>query len=214
MINPAVAVTIPIQSTAPLSVVRPNTTLAPMIPAPAATRVSPRLFSSLDAIGISFRKHSNVMLNDGHPGHLRAMVPLRTGRLAARQCSWMYMDRHADTRATGRRRSLRPMRPDELERRLLERLDALGPAPRAELLHDLMLPDFRPSRPDRRVLGLPAEPVLRRVADRLRGGSDAASGASWHAAGSGLSPLSTASWRCSVARKCLPRKTSGSACVH
>ena len=33
------------------------------------------------------------------------------------------------------------MRPDELERRLQERLDALGPAPRAELLH-VMLPDF------------------------------------------------------------------------
>ena len=35
------------------------------------------------------------------------------------------------------------MRPDELERRLRERLDALGPAPRAELLHVLMLPDFK-----------------------------------------------------------------------
>jgi hypothetical protein len=34
------------------------------------------------------------------------------------------------------------MRPDELERRLRERLDALGPAPRAELLHVLMLLDF------------------------------------------------------------------------
>jgi len=34
------------------------------------------------------------------------------------------------------------MRPDELERRLRERLDALGPAPRPELLHVLMLPDF------------------------------------------------------------------------
>jgi hypothetical protein len=34
------------------------------------------------------------------------------------------------------------MRPDELERRLQERLDALGPAPRAELLHVLMLPVF------------------------------------------------------------------------
>jgi hypothetical protein len=34
------------------------------------------------------------------------------------------------------------MRPDELERRLHERLDALGPAPRAELLHVLTLPDF------------------------------------------------------------------------
>ena len=36
----------------------------------------------------------------------------------------------------------RDVRPDELERRLRERLDALGPAPRAELLHVLMLPDF------------------------------------------------------------------------
>jgi len=34
------------------------------------------------------------------------------------------------------------VRPDELERRLRERLDALGAAPRAELLHVLMLPDF------------------------------------------------------------------------
>jgi hypothetical protein len=34
------------------------------------------------------------------------------------------------------------MRPDQLERRLRERLDALGPARRAELLHVLMLPDF------------------------------------------------------------------------
>jgi hypothetical protein len=33
------------------------------------------------------------------------------------------------------------VRPDELERRLRERLDALGPAARAELLHVLMLPD-------------------------------------------------------------------------
>ena len=32
------------------------------------------------------------------------------------------------------------MRPDELERRLRERLDALGPAPRAELLHVLCSP--------------------------------------------------------------------------
>ena len=34
------------------------------------------------------------------------------------------------------------MRPVELERRLVERLDALGPAPRAELLHVLMLPSL------------------------------------------------------------------------
>jgi hypothetical protein len=34
------------------------------------------------------------------------------------------------------------MRPDELEARLRERLDALGPAPRAELLQLLRLPDL------------------------------------------------------------------------
>jgi hypothetical protein len=34
------------------------------------------------------------------------------------------------------------VRPDELERRLQERLNALGPARRSELLHVLMLPDF------------------------------------------------------------------------
>lgn len=34
------------------------------------------------------------------------------------------------------------MRPDELERRLQRRLGALGPAPRAELPHVLMFPDF------------------------------------------------------------------------
>jgi hypothetical protein len=34
------------------------------------------------------------------------------------------------------------MRPDQLERELRERLDALGPAPRAELLRVLMLPDL------------------------------------------------------------------------
>jgi hypothetical protein len=34
------------------------------------------------------------------------------------------------------------VRPDDLERRLRARLDALEPAPRAELLHVLMLPDF------------------------------------------------------------------------
>ena len=34
------------------------------------------------------------------------------------------------------------MRPYELERRIRERLDALGPARRAELLHVLTLPDF------------------------------------------------------------------------
>ena len=37
------------------------------------------------------------------------------------------------------------MRPDELDRQLQERLDVLGPAPHAELLHVLMLPDFEPA---------------------------------------------------------------------
>ena len=34
------------------------------------------------------------------------------------------------------------MRPDELEVQLRKRLDALGPARRAELLHVLTIPDF------------------------------------------------------------------------
>jgi hypothetical protein len=34
------------------------------------------------------------------------------------------------------------MRPDQLERRLRDGLDALGPAPRAELLHVLIIPDL------------------------------------------------------------------------
>jgi hypothetical protein len=34
------------------------------------------------------------------------------------------------------------MRPDELERQIRQRLDALPPAARAELLHVLRLPDF------------------------------------------------------------------------
>ena len=36
----------------------------------------------------------------------------------------------------------RVMRSDQLERQLRERLDALGPAPRAELLLVLMLPNL------------------------------------------------------------------------
>ena len=48
----------------------------------------------------------------------------------------------AATHQVFRRRSLLAMRPDQLERRLRERLDALGPAPRAELPYDLMLPDL------------------------------------------------------------------------
>jgi hypothetical protein len=71
-----------------------------------------------------------------------------------------------------------------LEHRLRHRLDALGPAPRAELLRVLMLPDFE--RADRigefwgypqSRLGEPQDPRLRRAPDRLRGGSNAAGGA-------------------------------------
>jgi hypothetical protein len=81
------------------------------------------------------------------------------------------------------------MRPDELERRLRERLDVLGPAPRAELLHVLMLPDFdRADRigefwghPETRTFG---ELLIDCEEDRtLRGG------ARRHAAGSALSSL-------------------------
>ena len=35
-----------------------------------------------------------------------------------------------------------PVDLEHVERELRERIDALGPAPRAELLHVLMLPDF------------------------------------------------------------------------
>jgi hypothetical protein len=63
------------------------------------------------------------------------------------------------------------MRPDELERRLRERLDAhvLGPAPHAELLHVLMLPDL--DRADRigSYWGGSVDPRLRRTTYRLRG---------------------------------------------
>jgi len=48
----------------------------------------------------------------------------------------------SDTRGDGSTAYPPAMRPDELERRLRKRQDALGPASRAELLHVLMLPDF------------------------------------------------------------------------
>jgi hypothetical protein len=49
----------------------------------------------------------------------------------------------------------RDVRPDKLERRLRERLDALGPAPRAELLRFLMLPDFDAPMRSARIGGTP-----------------------------------------------------------
>ena len=68
---------------------------------------------------------------------------------------------------------------EHVERELRQRLDALGPAPRAELLHVLMLPDFERAERIGEFWTLPAEPHLRRAPDRLRGGSDAPSGAGW-----------------------------------
>jgi hypothetical protein len=126
------------------------------------------------------------MLNNGAPGAPRATVPLRAGRLGTPVFANAYMDSHAEIQATVRRRSLSAMRPDELERRLRERLDAL---------RRRLAPSFSTSScsrtstapMDRRVLGLPGESRLRRAADRLRGGSGAPSGAGRDAAGGGLS---------------------------
>jgi hypothetical protein len=74
------------------------------------------------------------------------------------------------------------MRPDELERRLPERLAASDRFPRAGLLHVLMLPDFEGA--DRiGGLGEPEDPDVRRAVDRLRGGSDASGRARRDAAG-------------------------------
>ena len=55
------------------------------------------------------------------------------------------------------------MRPDELERRLQENLDVIGPAPRAELLHVLMLPDFDRAGRIGSYWGNPKTPHLRRA---------------------------------------------------
>jgi hypothetical protein len=74
------------------------------------------------------------------------------------------------------------MRPDELESRLQDHLDALGPAPCAELLHVLMLPDFE--RADRigEFWRYPASRTFAELLIRLRGGSDAPGGARRHVA--------------------------------
>jgi hypothetical protein len=64
----------------------------------------------------------------------------------------------------------------EVDRRIREHLDALGPAPRAERLHVLMLPDFDRAERDRHLLGAPGDADLRRVADRPGGGQGGAGG--------------------------------------
>ena len=53
-----------------------------------------------------------------------------------------------------------PVDLEQVERQLRERLDFLGPAPRAELLHVLMLPDLERVLPSRR------PPRGERVTDR------------------------------------------------
>jgi hypothetical protein len=60
------------------------------------------------------------------------------GCASVRECIW------TGTWIRGRRFDgvAQTVRPDQLERRLRARLDALGAAPRAERLHVLMLPDF------------------------------------------------------------------------
>ena len=77
----------------------------------------------------------------------------------------------------------RAVTPDDLERRLRERLDELGPAPPAELLDVPMLPDFERANRIGEFWGLPGEPRLRRTADRRRGGPGPSGGARRHARG-------------------------------
>jgi hypothetical protein len=76
-------------------------------------------------------------------GHEDLDRPARLGNLGARR--GLRRAGPFDRRAHHRHREhivSRNVRPGELERRLQQRLDALPPAARAELLHVLMLPDF------------------------------------------------------------------------
>jgi hypothetical protein len=64
------------------------------------------------------------------------------------------------------------VRPNDLERRLRARLDALGPTARADLRHVLMLPDiervvltWRLARPRQSTAPAPNLPFIRRAAD-------------------------------------------------
>jgi hypothetical protein len=74
---------------------------------------------------------------------------------------------------------------DEMEAALRERLEALPPAARAELLRVLMLPDLERAERIGEFWSNPAEPYLRRATDRLREGSDPPGGARRDAAASG-----------------------------
>ena len=65
----------------------------------------------------------------------------------------------------------------EIEQALRERLDGLGPLGRNALLTVLLLPDSKRGAAIGEIWSHPEGPRLRRVADRLRGGPDAAGGA-------------------------------------
>jgi hypothetical protein len=68
---------------------------------------------------------------------------------------WDRLHDRAGKRLGKRQRSLPNMRPDELERRPCQRLDALGPAPPGRAAPRPHAARLRASRPDRRVLGYP-----------------------------------------------------------
>jgi hypothetical protein len=87
----------------------------------------------LDALGPARRAELLHVLNAPRPraGH-------RVAEASARGSGYVSEKR----RHAGRRFESEAVRPDELERRLRAHLDALGPAPRADLLHVLMLPDL------------------------------------------------------------------------
>jgi hypothetical protein len=63
------------------------------------------------------------------------------------------------------------VKPDELERRLRARLDALGPAPRAELLHVLMLPDLERAERIGEFWSYPQSRAFAELLVGLRGGA-------------------------------------------
>jgi hypothetical protein len=71
------------------------------------------------------------------------------------------------------------------ERQSVNTLDALGPAPRAELLHVLMLRDFDRADAIGEFWSYPQSRAFARAADRLRGERGFPGGAGRDAAGDG-----------------------------
>jgi hypothetical protein len=121
-----------------LSVVTHLDRLAASDRRPARRRDDPRralIGGRLLAGGREYRRSGHW----NHPGREQTDASTRTRCAGA---SNRGMAPASDAKTMVRPRRYLPERPDELERRLQERLDALGPAPRAELLHVLMLPDL------------------------------------------------------------------------